>query len=88
MHIDEFKDLFYKDTKNINTNNSFIFNSVPSFKKNPNNLWQHFYGIEIETQSNFFNEDSINLMDFDCEQRNSVHFKPSKELKARVNNKD
>ena len=65
---------FYKDTKNINTNNSFIFNSVPSFKKNPNNLWQHFYGIEIETQSNFFNEDSINLMDFDCEQRNSVHF--------------
>ncbi len=65
---------FYKDIKNINVNNSFIFNSVPSFKENQNNLWQHFHGVEIETEGSFFNDSIINLMDFNCEQRNSVHF--------------
>ena len=65
---------FYKDTKEINTRNSFIFNSVPNIKKNHLNLWQHFCGVEIETKNNFFDDEIINLMDFDCEQRNSVHF--------------
>ena len=65
---------FYKDLKDLNTKSSFIFNSVPSFENNQENLWQHFYGIEIETQDNFFDENTINLMDFNCEQRNSVHF--------------
>ena len=37
-------------------------------------LWQHFKGIEIETSEEFFNEQEINLMDFDCDQRNDVHF--------------
>ena len=41
---------FYKDLKDLNTKSSFIFNSVPSFENNQENLWQHFYGIEIETQ--------------------------------------
>ncbi len=58
----------------INTNNSLIFNSVPEIKKNHNNLWQHFCGVEIETKNNFFDEEIFNLMDFDCEQRESVHF--------------
>jgi len=65
---------FYKDIKEISSENSFIFNSVPSHKTNKNNLWQHFYGVEIETKNNFFDDKIINLMDFDCEQRNSVHF--------------
>ena len=65
---------FYKNIKDVSTNNSFIFNSVASIKKNPNNIWQHFYGIEIETEDNFFDEGIVHLMDFDCEQRNSVHF--------------
>ena len=39
-----------------------------------NNLWQHFCGIEIETKNNTFDDSIINLMDFDCEQRDSVHF--------------
>ena len=47
---------------------------MPSFKENKSNIWQHFYGIEIETNENFFNDNTLNLMDFDCEQRNSVHF--------------
>ena len=65
---------FHKNIKDINTNYSFIFNSVPSIKIDQNNIWQHFHGIEIETQDNFFDDNIINLMDFDCEQRNSVHF--------------
>ena len=65
---------FYKNIKDINTDNSFIFNSVPSFKINKNNIWQHFHGIEIETHDSFFDDTIINLMDFDCDQRNNVHF--------------
>ena len=65
---------FYKDIKEINSENSFIFNSAPSLKNNNNNLWQHFSGVEIETKNNFFDDKIINLMDFDCEQRDSVHF--------------
>ena len=65
---------FYKNIQDINSDNSFIFNSVPSFKIDQNNLWQHFYGVEIETTDNFFDDNIINLMDFDCEQRNCVHF--------------
>ena len=30
--------------------------------------------MEIETKNNFFDEEIFNLMDFDCEQRGSVHF--------------
>ena len=65
---------FFKDLNEINSNNSFIFNSVPSIEKNYNNLWQHFCGVEIETQNNFFDDKIFNLMDFDCDQRESVHF--------------
>ena len=65
---------FFKDIKEINSKNSFIFNSVPNIKKDHLNLWQHFCGVEIETKNNFFDENIFNLMDFDCEQRNSVHF--------------
>ena len=65
---------FFKDVREISLENSFIFNSVPSLKIDDNSLWQHFCGVEIETNKNFFDEEIINLMDFDCEQRNSVHF--------------
>ena len=65
---------FFKDLKEINTRNSFIFNSVPDIKKDYLNLWQHFCGVEIETKNNIFDDEIFNLMDFDCDQRNSVHF--------------
>jgi len=65
---------FYKDIKDVSTYNSFIFNSVPSIEENKDNLWQHFRGVEVETQNDFFDENTINLMDFDCDQRNNVHF--------------
>ena len=65
---------FFKNSNEINTKNSFIFNSVSSIKKDHHNLWQHFCGVEIETQENFFDDEIFNLMDFDCDQRESVHF--------------
>ncbi len=65
---------FFKDINEINSKNSFTFNSVASIKKNYRNLWQHFCGLEIETQNNFFDDKIFNLMDFDCDQRESVHF--------------
>jgi len=65
---------FFKNIKEVNLENSFIFNSVPALKINENNLWQHFCGVEIETKKNYFDDEIINLMDFNCDQRDSVHF--------------
>ena len=65
---------FFKNINEINSENSFIFNSVPSKVKEQNNIWQHFCGYEIKTKENIFDENIFNLMDFDCEQRNNVHF--------------
>ena len=65
---------FFKNISEINLKNCFIFNSVPSIKEDHRNLWQHFCGVEIETQDNFFDDEIFNLMDFDCDQRESVHF--------------
>ena len=65
---------FFKNIEEINKQNSLVFNSVPNVKKNHLNLWQHFCGVEIKTDNDIFDEKIFNLMDFDCEQRESVHF--------------
>ena len=65
---------FFKTTEQLNLNNSFIFNSIPSKENYQSNLWQHFKGIEIETSKNIFDDKIFNLMDFDCDQRDNVHF--------------
>ncbi len=65
---------FFKNINEISTKNSFIFNSVTNVSDSKNDLWQHFSGIEIETNKDVFDNQIFNLMDFDCEQRNSVHF--------------
>ena len=65
---------FFKNIKEINIKNSFIFNSVPNLETEKNSIWQHFCGFEIETKNNFFDDGIFNLMDFNCEQKNSVHF--------------
>ncbi len=64
----------FKNLNEINTENSIIFNSVHEKELDKSNLWQHFQGIEIETPKNTFDEEIINLMDFNCDQRNDVHF--------------
>ncbi|MDB2545021.1 lycopene cyclase family protein [Candidatus Pelagibacter bacterium] len=65
---------FFKNINEVNTENSFIFNSVSDTSDNKSNLWQHFSGLEIETSKDLFDETIFNLMDFDCDQKNSVHF--------------
>jgi len=65
---------FFKNTDQLNLDNSFIFNSIPSKGDYQANLWQHFKGIEIETQKDIFDDEIFNLMDFDCDQRDNVHF--------------
>lgn len=65
---------FFKNINEINTKNSFLFNSVYKITNNNHKLWQHFYGVEIETSKKFFDEEIFNLMDFDCDQKNKVHF--------------
>ena len=65
---------FFKNIEEINKQNSLVFNSVPNIKKNHLNLWQHFCGVEIKIDNDIFDEKIFNLMDFDCEQRESVHF--------------
>jgi lycopene beta-cyclase len=66
--------IFYKDIGEISSNSSFIFNSVPSIGSTENKIWQHFKGVEIEATKNVFDDEIINLMDFDCQQLDSVHF--------------
>ena len=46
----------------------------PNFENKPSNLWQHFCGVEIETEKEFFDDEIFNLMDFACDQKNEVHF--------------
>ena len=65
---------FFKDISEIDTNNSFIFNSVPESPLDKSKVWQHFQGVEIEVEKDIFDDEIVNLMDFNCDQRNNVHF--------------
>jgi len=65
---------FFRNLDEISTSNSFVFNSVPELKPEKYKLWQHFQGVEIETDKDIFDDEIMNLMDFNCEQRNNVHF--------------
>ncbi len=65
---------FFKNINEISTEHSFVFNSVSDVSDSKNELWQHFSGIEIQTNKDLFDDQIFNLMDFDCDQRDSVHF--------------
>jgi len=65
---------FFKSLKEINSKNSIIFNSVFNGEPDKSELWQHFQGVEIETTKDIFDDEIFNLMDFNCDQRNDVHF--------------
>ena len=65
---------FFKNTNQLNLDKSIIFNSIPVKENNKDKLWQHFKGVEIETSTNIFDDKIFNLMDFDCDQRDNVHF--------------
>ena len=65
---------FFKTLDKINSSNSVVFNSVNESLPDKSKLWQHFQGIEIETKKNIFDEEIFNLMDFNCDQKDAVHF--------------
>ena len=65
---------FFKNIDQLNSDNSIIFNSIPTKVNYESKLWQHFKGVEIETTENIFDDEIFNLMDFDCDQRDEVHF--------------
>ncbi len=65
---------FFKNIDQLNSDNSIIFNSIPAKVNYESKLWQHFKGVEIETAENIFDDEIFNLMDFDCDQRDEVHF--------------
>ena len=65
---------FFENIDEVDKRNSIIFNSVPIEKINKDEIWQHFKGIEIETEENIFDDSKLILMDFNCDQKNSVHF--------------
>ena len=65
---------FLKTINDVNVSKSLIFNSLNNIKPNKNDLWQHFAGFEIEVEKKNLDSEIMNLMDFDCEQKNSVHF--------------
>ena len=65
---------FYKNLNEINSKNSIIFNSVFEGEADKSKLWQHFQGVEIETTNSIFDDEILNLMDFNCDQKNYVHF--------------
>ena len=58
----------------INLKNSIIFNSVFEGNINKSKLWQHFQGVEIETTKNIFDDEILNLMDFNCDQKIKFFF--------------
>ena len=65
---------FIKTMDNLDVSKSMVFNSLPNIKPKKDDLWQHFGGVEIEVDKKVFDKEIMNLMDFDCEQKNSVHF--------------
>ena len=60
-------------TPNQTYKTKYIFDSL-IVKKEKSKMYQHFYGCEIESKKNIFNSASVQLMDFDCEQNNGLHF--------------
>ncbi len=65
---------FFKNLDGISSKNSIIFNSVFEGDPDKSELWQHFQGVEIETTKDIFDDEILNLMDFNCDQRSDVHF--------------
>ena len=73
--LEKNKNIHYlKSIDDLSLGKSLIFNSLLNTKSNKDNLWQHFGGVEIETNKKIFDSKIMNLMDFDCDQKNSVHF--------------
>ncbi|MDC0628356.1 lycopene cyclase family protein [Pelagibacteraceae bacterium] len=65
---------FFKNLSEVNSKSSIVFNSIFEDDLDKSKLWQHFQGVEIETSKDIFDDEILNLMDFNCDQKNNVHF--------------
>ena len=63
---------FLKDFQNIELNHGIVFNGIPKILKS-NSFYQHFYGLEIETNNDAFDQNQLHLMDFQ-NTKEGVHF--------------
>ena len=52
---------FLQNINEVNTENSVIFNSVNDHQYDPSNFWQHFKGIEIETNGDVFDHNLLTM---------------------------
>ena len=51
-----------------------IYDSLIDLNQQTPTMYQHFFGCEIETPNNCFNERIVDLMNFDCPQDGGLHF--------------
>ena len=63
---------FFKNLDEIKSENSLIFNSVIKDELDKSELWQHFQGVEIETQKDIFDDEILNLMDYELQLENYI----------------
>ena len=73
-------DILVTDIQNIIKTNKdlflgkIIFDSLVKTKPSKSSIYQHFFGVEIETKKEVFNNKILDLMNFDCKQDNGLHF--------------
>ena len=51
-----------------------IYDSLIDLSYQTPTMYQHFLGCEVETDSDYFNENIVDLMNFDCPQDGGLHF--------------
>jgi lycopene beta-cyclase len=74
--ISQLNELCAVECKNQSYIASKVFNSVPKISQNAfnPNVWQHFLGWEIKTNTDVFNEQEVTLMDFKVDENNDGRF--------------
>jgi len=51
-----------------------VYDSLIDLSYQTPTMYQHFFGCEVETDSDCFNENIVDLMNFDCPQDGGLHF--------------
>ena len=51
-----------------------VYDSLIDLSYQTPTMYQHFLGCEVETDSDYFNENIVDLMNFDCPQDGGLHF--------------
>lgn len=51
-----------------------IYDSLIDLSHQTPTMYQHFFGCEVETDNDCFNENIVDLMNFDCPQDGGLHF--------------